>query len=814
MFKNYFIVAFRNFKNNKLFSFINIFGLAVGLTCCILITLYIRHELSYDKYHVNIDRLYQLGTIWNNEDGEHYSTTNSSPIAPALKNVFPEVKQFTRMLRLFQDDKTLFRVEEGNHQKSIFEAGGYMADSTFFQLFSYDFIEGNANSSLMEPNSIVLNEEIARKLFGKQPALNKIIHVGSTTAGDLDFRVTGVFRDQKTPSHIDARFFLSLNSDGWGDYVRTNTDMANNNMFHSYLLLHPGADATALSGKLPAFVKQHMEKDLKQVGFSKKLYIQRVREVHLETKAASNVTPNGSKTYLYILSSIALFTLLIACINFMNLSTSRSARRASEVGVRKVLGAEKKSLVKQFLGEAVIYAVMAFILSLSLVKLLLPFFSNVSGKKLAFDFTEQLPMIAAFAGLAIVAGLISGSYPAFYLSSFQPIKVLKGKFSNSLAAVSLRKVLVVLQFTISIALIIASVVISRQMNYLQTKDLGFEQNQQLVIPLRNENARASFQALKNELKKNTLVTSVAGSQYYPGIFNPSDMNFYKEGKTVQDAINIKMNYVDADFLSTLKIEPVAGRIFSEKFPADTNNRMVINIETTRKLGIKPEEIVGKPLIFEWQGEKYRYEVVGVVKDFHFESLEKKILPFAFQLQKGSNYAYLIVHANTTAMKPLIASVEQAWAKLNPDIPFEYSFLDQDFQKNYEAQRRLSGLVGYFTVIAIVICCLGLFGLSSFSAEQRTKEVGIRKVLGSSVQGIVGLLSKDFMKLVFIGNLLALPVAWYIMKKWLEEFAYRTPLDWWLFVLAALLAFVIAFLTVSIQAINTALRNPVKSLRTE
>ncbi len=814
MIRNYFLIALRNFRNNKLFSFINIFGLAVGLTCCLLIALYIRHELSYDKYHVNIDQLYQLGTIFKKEGGDDFSTTNSSPIAPALKREFPEVKQFTRLMRLFQDDKTLLRVDDKTHPKSIFEAGGYMADSTFFQLFTYDFIEGVPNTALMEPNSIVLNEEIAIKLFGKESPINKIVHVGSNTAGDMDFRVTGVFRDQSLPSHIDARFFMSLNSPGWGDYIRTNTDMANNNMFHSYLLLHPNADAASLSGKLPGFVKKFMEKDLKAVGFSKQLYIQQVRDLHLETRAPSNVTPNGSKTYLYILSSIALFTLIIACINFMNLSTSRSAKRASEVGVRKVLGAEKKSLVKQFLGEAVLHALIAFIISLVLTKLLLPFFSNVSGKKLQLDLLEQLPIVTAFAGLAIIAGLISGSYPAFYLSSFQPIKVLKGKFSNSLAAVSLRKVLVVLQFTISIALIIASVVISRQMNYLQTKDLGFEQKQQLVVPLRDQNARSSFIALKNELKNNALVSSVAGSQYYPGIFNPSDMNFYKEGKTVDDAINIKMNYVDVDFLSTLKIEPVAGRLFSEKFPADTNFRMVINMETTRKLGVKPEEIVGKPLFFDWRGETNRFEIVGVVKDFHFESLEEKILPFGFQLQRNPSYAYMIVHANTSDMKPLISTVEKIWSRLVPDVPFEYSFMDQDFQKNYEAQRRLSGLVGYFTVIAIVICCLGLFGLSSFSAEQRIKEIGIRKVLGSSVTGIVGLLSKDFMKLVLLGNLLAIPVAWYIMKSWLEEFAYRTPLDWWLFAIAALVAFIIAFLTVSVQAIKTAMANPVKSLRTE
>ncbi|HUR10692.1 MAG TPA: ABC transporter permease [Flavitalea sp.] len=814
MFRNYLTIALRNIRNNKLFSFINIFGLATGFACCLLIALYIQHELSYDKHHVNIDRLYQVNTVFVNENGDEHSTGTPSPLAPALKQEFPEVKEFSRLMNLFLDDKTLMRTNSDSHPKAFYETHGYLADSTFFQLFSYPFVEGNPSSSLMEPNSIVLNEEIARKLFGNEHALNKMVHIGSNTAGDIDFRVTGVFRESGLPSHIDARFFLSLNSGGWGEYVRRTTDMASNNMFFSYLLLKPGADAQGLSKKLPRFVEKYMRKDLKAAGFSKKQFIQPVRDLHLETKARANVTPNGSKVYLYILSSIALFTLLIACINFMNLATSRSAKRAAEVGVRKVLGAGKKSLMKQFLGEAVIHAVIALIFSLILVELLLPFFSRISGKSLRLDFEVHFPLICAFTLLAILAGLLSGSYPAFYLSSFQPIKVLKGRFSNSLAAVSLRKVLVVFQFTISITLIIASVVISRQMNYLQTKDLGFEQNQQLVIPLRSSNARAIFPALKNELKRNRMVSSAAGSQYYPGIFNPSDMNFYREGKTADDAINVKMNYVDVDFLSTLKIQPVAGRLFSEKFPADTNRRMIVNEETASKLGMKPGEIIGKPLLFDWRGETMRFEVVGVVKNFHFESLEQKITPFAFQLQSSTDYAYLIVHSNTAQVKPLIAGIEKQWSLLNPNEPFEYSFIDQDFQKNYEAQQRLSGLVGYFTIIGIVICCLGLFGLASFSAEQRTKEIGIRKVLGSSVSGIVTLLSKDFMKLVLLGNLVALPIAWFVMKTWLQEFAYRAPLNWWLFVVAAAAAFSIAFITVSFQAIKTAMSNPVKSLRSE
>jgi len=814
MLKNYLLIALRNFKNNKLFSFINVFGLAVGFTCCMLISIYLRHELSFDKHHKNIRQLYQVGTVFNMEGNEEISASSPVPLAPAIKKEFPEVQEFARLLPTFLDDKTLLRYASDDQNKSFYETKGFLADSTFFNLFTYHFVQGNPAKALLEPNSIVLNEEIARKFFGKEPAINKMVHVSSNTAGDLDFKVTGVFRPATEPSHIDARFFMSLNSGRWGEYMRRTTDMASNNMFFSYLLMKSQSDVTQFNSKLPAFVEKYMKADLVAAGFSKKQFIQPVADLHLYTKAQANVTPNGSVIYLYILVSIAFFTLLIACINFMNLATSRSVKRAAEVGVRKVLGAEKSALIRQFLGEALLHAFIAFVLAIVMVKILIPFFSTISGRQLSFDFSKQWPLITGFLLLAFLAGLISGSYPAFYLSSFQPIKVLKGKFSNSLGVVSLRKVLVVFQFTISIALIIASVVIGKQMNYIMTKNLGFTEKQQIVIPLRGDNARSIYQNLKNEVKKNPMVLSAGGSYYYPGIFNPSDMNFYQEGKTVKEAYNLKMNYVDVDFLQTLDIKTVAGRLFSEKFPADTNRRLIINEEATRKFGFKPAEAIGKPLFFDWKGETMRYEIVGVVKDFHFESLQQSIKPFAFQLTPTPEYSYLIVHSNTSEVKKLLSSINTAWEKLNPNEPFEYSFLDQDFQKNYEAQQRLSGMVGYFTIIAIVICCLGLFGLASFSAEQRTKEIGIRKVLGSTVIGIVGLLSKDFMKLVLISNLMALPIAWYVMHKWLQEFAYRTTLDWWLFVIAGITAFTIALATVSYQAVKAGISNPVRSLRTE
>jgi putative ABC transport system permease protein len=814
---NYFKIAWRNMMRKKVFSFINIFGLAAGLACCMLISIYLLFEWSYDSYQKDVKDMYQVETEFTMSGKQFTLAGTPAPLAAAVKRDFPEVTESTRLLQLalFEDKTLLQYTAPGAAPISFYEDKGFLADSNFFRFFNYPFTEGDPATALQQPATIVISEEIAHKLFGNSPALNKVIKISSGTNGDNQFTVTGVFRPLDAPSHIDARFFMSFKGGDMEQMMkRQENDYTTNNMFNAYLRLRPGADPAAVETKFPAFLDKYAGKDMKAIGLYKRQFLVPVRDIHLRGDVPGNITPPASKTALYILASIAAFTLLIACINFMNLATAQSAKRSSEVGIRKVLGAVKGALIGQFLGESILMSVLAFLLAWAFTVLLLPAFSMITARQLSFALPAHLPLLIGFLGLAIVAGLLAGLYPAFYLSSFQPAKVLKGKFSNSLAAISLRKGLVVFQFIISVTLIVATVVINNQMEYLRNQDLGFDKTSQVVIPLRGSAAKNLTTAFENEFQRIGQVISSGAGAYYPGLTNPSDNLLYRDGRNSQEAQRTRMNYVDYSYMTTLGIKAVAGRIFSKEFPGDTTgDRLILNESAARALGFaSPAEAVGKKVNSDFQGQTTRSEVVGVVKDFHFEDLHTMVTPYAFRLTGGGSY--LVIHARPGAPGPLLASLEAAWHKLDPNEPFEYSFLDEDFQKNYAAEERESALVRYFTVMAILISCLGLFGLASFSAEQRVREIGIRKVLGASIGGIVLLLSKDFLKLVGIAMLIASPLAYFIMHKWLQDFAYKVPLSVPLFLLAGFSALLIALLTVGYQAIRAATSNPIQNLRTE
>ena len=819
MLRNYLKIAVRNLLRSKSFSAINILGLSVGMTCCMLLLLYIRSEVSFDKHQQYADNLYLLAsrsTVGQNTGQE--SPRASAPYGPALKAEYPEIAQMSRLFTA--DEKLLLQVREpGKPLLSFYETKGYQVDSTFFDLFTYSFIEGNPRTALTDGHSVVLSADVAHKLFGRVAALGRIIRIGGEAGMGQEYKVTGVYQDTGANSHIDARFFMPIYAGNIGSFLRQGSlDFANNNMFFTYLRLRSASDVPAdphrLEKKFPAFIEKYARADLKAVGFDRQLFLVPVPSLHLYNAFQSVVTPTNSITYLYILGSIALFTLLIACINFMNLSTARSAKRAAEVGIRKVMGAEQGALVRQFLGESLVLTVLALVIAFISVAVFLPVFNQLTGKALSVRELVEPSILLTFVGLALLTGLVAGSYPAFYLSLFNPAHVLKGRFINSLSAVALRRGLVVFQFVVSVGLVLASFVIQEQMRYLQDKPLGFAQDQQIAVPFRSNESRAVYTVFRSEILRNNQVVSAAGTQFYPGIPNYSDMVFHRPDQSVEQGHDISVNQVDFEYLQTMGFRLRQGRLFSRQFPGDTAERIIVNEATLHKFQIPNAKAIGQRLNFTWQGQTTPFEIVGVLMDFHFEDLHQTIEPYAFMLNKRPSFNYIIVHVNTANMTSVLSFLEQKWKTLRPDEPFEYTFLNEDFQKNYQAESRTSRIVSTFTGISILISCLGLFGLAAFAAQQRTKEIGVRKVLGASVSAIVLLLAKDFLKLVVIAILIASPLAWYAMNRWLQSFAYQIDIPWWIFVAAGGLAIAIAFLTISFQSLKAALMNPVKSMRSE
>ncbi len=818
MFKNYFKTSWRKLKKNKISSLINIFGLTVGLATCLLIVVYIQYENSYDKHFNNHEQIHLIATTFITEGKETNVGGTPYLMGETMQQEFPEIEANTKLLQIFTEDKTLLRyTPKIGAPQTIYEPKGYIADADFFNIFSYEFIEGNSSTSLQNPQSIVLSDHLAKKFFGHQSAINQTITVASNlTGGDVIYTVTGVFKTNVNPSHIDAHFFLAFKGGVMEDYVRKQgANFVNNNMFLTYLVLKPKADIKKLQSKFPAFIQKYAGADLKTAGFDKKQYLVALKDIHLNSGIDVIVEPNGNKTSLYILFTIAIFILIIACVNAMNLATASSSKQSAEVGVRKVLGAKRTSLIYQFLGESIIFSIIAYVLAVVVTILIVPVFADVSGKGLSFSLVSNEGLLLIFLCIALITGFLSGIYPAFYLSAFQPIKVLKGKVNNSLSGFTLRKGLVVFQFVVSVALIVATVVIDKQMHFMRHKELGFIKEQQVVLPLRSETSKAAYLNLKTELVKNKDVQAVAASVYYPGIFNPEDNNFYRQGQNPAQSKRTRTNRIDYNFLQTLGIRAVAGRLFSPSFTADTGKSIIINQKAVQDIGFESaEQSIGQKLLYQYNGETYDYTIIGVVKDFHFEDLQQEITPFAFTLNDGTDYNYLIVHGSEKNIKSTLSAIENCWKAAVPNEPLEYSFLDADFQKNYLAQERLSYIVSSFTILAIIICCLGLFALATFSTEQRIKEIGIRKVLGASVFSVVALLSNDFLKLVIMAMMVASPLAWIMMNKWLNHFAYRIDINWSVFAITFTATITIAIASVSFQAIKAAMANPVKSLKTD
>lgn len=808
MLKSYFLTAFRFLQKNRSFSFINIFGLATGTVCCLYMLLYVREQYSYDQHYKQAENIYRVNSSLKRAGDVHNAATTSPPIAPALKNDFPEIQQYTRVSIPMSDNRQLLHYQD----KSLYVTQGAYVDSTFFDIFTYHFISGQPATALSGPYSVVLLQSVAENLFGSADPTGKIIRI-ENASGTHDFKVDGVVDESLGKSHLHANVFFSMNSGGVGDFILQNDSWASNNFVSSYVKLTPGSNPAALEKKLPAFLQQHGGQQLKSIGMEKVLHLQPIRDVHTSTVYDLGLGKTVSTRFLYLLLLIAVLIQVIACINFMNLSTARAAKRAKEVGIRKVMGAKRNDLIKQFLGESLLLSAIGVLIALPLLALALPYLNMVTQAEVTLDLITDYRLWLMITALIVTTGLVAGSYPAFYLSAFNSIKVMKGNFSNQISAAGIRRSLVVFQFVLSIVLITGIITIYSQLNYIKNRDLGFEKDQQLVLSFHTQDAKSKMTGLATALRQLPEVKAAGMSNNYPSQFVFNDVHIYPAGTNVNDAIETQFMLTDENFAKSMSIQLAAGR----DFRASDSGRVLINETAARQLGLKTETAPGQRIFTQSaeSGNVVSFEIAGVMKDFNYNSLHDNVRPFMLMYDTdATDFSHIIINSNSKNYKALLSKISATWKSFLPNVPFEYVFLDEAVQQQYETEITLSRIINYFTLIAILISCLGLFGLAAFSAEQRKKEIGIRKALGASVTGIVRLLSGDFLKLVLIALLIATPIAWYAMSQWLSAYAYRISIQWWMFAGAGLLASLIALVTVSFQAIRAALVNPVKSLRAE
>lgn len=798
MLRHFFQIAWRQLLKRKFYSLINITGLAIGMLCCIVITLYIKHELSYDQYHVNRDRIYRVVQTFRDVQSaplpQDYQVWGCAPVGPALQADFPQIEKVVRFMsplsvlmqrgdKRFQQDNLLFM------------------DSTAFDVFSWKMLQGNPHTALIAAGSIVLTQSVARKLFGNANPVGQSILVDNAA----NFNVTGVMEDVPANSQFTFNGLVSMATarsmeasvfDNWG-YVD----------FYTYILLKKNTDIRSLQAQASAFVNKHNSQDK---GYS--ISFEKMTDAYLHSVAGRQPGPTGSMLDVSLFSCIAVFILLIACINFMNLSTARSLERAKEVGVRKVLGVKPSSLMWQFLFESLLLSLAALAIAILLAQPGLSLIGRLSGKEFTDTRFLTFSHLLDMTGFAILVGLLAGIYPAWFLSGFKPIAVLKGKFKPSGEGVSLRKALVVFQFSMSIALIAATAIVYTQLRYVDRHEVGFKKDQMVIVDFEGDDkVEKQINSVKQALADNPGVVSVAASRAVPGEFLPN-AGTQIQGPDGRMINQIPLIYeIDFDFIPTYGIQLVAGRNYSRDYPSDSAQSMVINEAAARLFGYAhPADAIGKKFA-QWGRTG---NIIGVVKDFNFRSLHQAVEPLTLRYGYPDVLNYISVSIKGDNTSATLAGLKRTWDKIAPQRPFIYHFLDDSFGKQYEADRHFGNLFTIFSLLAIGIACLGLFGLSTFMAQQRVKEIGIRKVLGSSVTGIVVLLSKDFIKLVLLAAAFAVPLCWWAMNTWLQGFAYRITLGPVVFIEAAVIALAVAILTISWQAVKAGLANPVRSLRNE
>lgn len=807
MLRNYIKVAFRTIRKNPAYSLINIFGLALGMGVSMLILLYVQYEMSYDTYHEKSDRIVRVSRAWFNEDGEtslHLGHV-APPFGPLLEEDFESVREAVRFFQL----SPLVTYENNSFVEDRF----FFADPEVFELFSWQMLKGDPASALTYPDGIVLTESTARKYFGEEDPMGKNL-VFEYSGVEVTCQVRGVMEDVPDNSHFKFDFLASMDPlvGFYGGEEQMMRNFGSNN-FATYLLLPEGYDQSRLQDQLAAFLDRNMSPGTEGEPASENtaLRLWPLTDIHLYSHLDSEIEANGNIEYVYLFTAIALFILLIACINFMNLSTARSSKRAVEVGLRKVIGADRKAIVRQFYGESVLLALLALVGAVLMVELGLPFFNRFLSTNLELNLLRNGWHLAGIAGIVVFVGLVAGSYPALFLSGFQPVEVLKGTFHSKEGHARFRSALVVTQFAISIALIICLTVVYSQLDFMRNKDLGFDRQNIAVLPT-SPRINSNIENIRDRLLTHPGISHIALSSRVPSgrLLDSQNASAEIKGELRDIDFRIADIHVSHTFLETYGIDLVAGRDFDIRNQSDSTEAFILNESTVETIGwSSPEEAVGK--IFHY-GER-RGEVTGVARDFHFESLHQSIAPMVFVIPQN-RISYVSVKIAKGMREETLSYLEEQWATLRPDYPFTHFFVERSFDEQYAAEERLAKIFAYFSVLAIVIASLGLLGLASFTTQQRIKEVGIRKVFGASVSRIVLLLSRRFTLLVLVSLFIAAPVAWYAMDRWLEGFAYQVPVSWWNFLLAGGLALVIAWGTISWQAIRAATSNPVNSLRAE
>ena len=800
MLKNYLRSAWRNIWRSKVFSTINILGLSIGLACCVLMFLFIQNELSFDKFHVHAKNIYRVTSEAEGPNGRTNLAVTPAPWAPIMKKDYGEIRNYARLLRAEKTDIG----QPG--QEHFYESDLLYADSTFLDIFSVELKKGNPKTALQQPSSIILTEETAKKYFGNENPIGKPLEVNSFV-GRVTVQVTAIAKKLPSNSHFKFNSVVSLQTIGdissfWGYH-----------MFQTYLLLNDNSSAGDLEKKLPAFVNKYIINNPLADG-KQDIHLQPLTSIHLHSNMVGELGVNGDITYIYVFAGVAVFILLIACFNFTNLSTARSLARAKEVGLRKVVGAERKQLLSQFLGETTVFALISLILAIVIAYLILPVFNRLSDRELHMDFGNNYSLVIVLILLVVGVGLVAGSYPAAILSAFKPAEVLKGKFSKGSKGVSFRKLLVTLQFMVSIGLIACTILVNRQLTFLQNKKLGFDKENVVVLSLPKDMDSTKLASFKASLLSDPSILSAAGCSALPGVSVP--VNQVNDGTMdLTKAYSMQMLSVDLDFTNTMKMKLLAGRSFSPDHPTDKTEGFIVNEEAVKKMGWKnPVAAIGKTI--QWVRPDVvlkKGKVLGVVENFNINPLKTAVQPLVMHYS-ALRFQYLYVRFNQSQGKAITGIIGNKFHQFYPRQSFEYNFLDDNLNAMYKSEQRLGTIFGYFSFLAIFIACLGVLGLSLYSIQQRVKEIGIRKVLGASVVSITTGLLTEFVRPVLIATIVAAPIAWYVMYKWLQEFAYRINISWWIFIISGVLALLIAMLPLSIQAIRAAIANPVKSLRTE